>query len=292
MKRFFKHISVIFFIVIITLVVLDQLYTAAFNNGVPRNKVQYATQLKNIHIDYIFLGSSRVENHIDCDVVTKLTGKSCVNLGLQGSKTNDSAAFLQMLKNNKVTYDRILFQLDYAVNYNAYSPSFKSFITPFINSDAVSENIREDLNYDAFYQFPFIRYASNDKLVGFREVVLQVANKRPNIDLDNGYRSLNGKSLAVNGVLPESIVESNDGVEWLNRLEPQNLIFYTAPYCNAVANRDIFIQELTNNYPQVLNYISLFDNTSGMFSDCGHLNFHGSQLFTTTFTQDVLMNSQ
>jgi hypothetical protein len=273
------------------MVIMDKIYTVAFNQGTPRNKVQYITQLQNTHIDYIFLGSSRVENHIDCAVVEKLTGKSCINLGLQGSKTNDSAAFLQMLQNNEVTYDKVLFQLDYAVNFDAYSPQFKSYITPYLNNETVSENIKEDLNQPWGYKIPYIRYAANDKLIGFREVLLQLTHKKPNVDLNNGYVLLTGNSVAVNGSLPQNIQKENDGVQLLQQLEPNHLIFYTSPYCNNVPNREAFMKELTSNYPQVFNYIGLFDNQKGKFSDCGHLNLNGSQLFTAQITQDILLNS-
>lgn len=288
MNRFLKHTVLIIFITIATALVLDQVYTFVYNTGNPRNKVQYISQLKNTHIDYIFLGSSRVENHIDCEIVSRITGKSCLNLGLQGSKTNDSAAFLQMLINNNVSYKKILFQLDYAVNFDAYSPQFRSFVTPYLNNKSVSDNIIKDLNNPPMYSLPFVRYAANEKLSGFREVVLQLYDKPSKIDLTNGFEGKEGIGHYIKGNLPATANGSNSGVLWMKELETNNLIFYTAPYCAQATNREIFTKDLAAKYPEVINYIDIFDDEPQYYSDCGHLNINGAREFTVVLTQDIL----
>ncbi|WP_397303670.1 hypothetical protein [Nonlabens ulvanivorans] len=290
MTRFLKHTLFIILTLIVTALVIDKVYTSAFSTSSPRNKVQYISQLKNTHIDYIFLGSSRVENHIDCEVVSRITGKSCINLGLQGSKTNDSAVFLQMLNNNNVSYKKVLFQLDYAVNFDAYSPQFKSFITPYLNTESVSDNIIIDLNNPFIYRLPFVRYAANDKLSGFREVVLQLFEKPSRIDLTNGFEGKQGTGRDIKGNLPATAKASNRGVLWMKKLENNNLIFYTAPYCSQARNRDIFNKDLIAKYPEVISYIDVFDNKPQYYSDCGHLNITGAREFTAILTEDLLID--
>lgn len=290
MTGFLKHIFGLLLILIIGAFILDAVYTAAFHTGFARNKTQYAIQLKDSHIDYIFLGSSRVDNHIDCELITELTGKSCLNLGLQGSKTNDSAAFLQILINNNVSYEKILFQLDYSVNFDAYSPQFRSYIVPFINSKSVSDNIVKDLNIPNMYNLPFIRYAANDKLIGFREVLLQLYGKPSRQDLTNGFEGRDGVGVNIKGKLPSSIKENNNGVLWMQELEPKKLVFFTAPYCKGATNRDLMITDLKDKYPSVTSFINIFDDEELYFTDCGHLNNKGAQSFTRILTQDLLLN--
>ncbi|PQJ32193.1 hypothetical protein BST92_09760 [Nonlabens arenilitoris] len=290
MTRFLNHTLFIILTLVVTALVIDKVYTRAFNTSNPRNKVQFISQLRNTHIDYIFLGSSRVENHIDCEVVSRITGKSCINLGLQGSKTNDSAVFLQMLNNNNVSYKKVLFQLDYAVNFDAYSPQFKSFITPYLNTESVSDNIIIDLNNPFMYRLPFVRYAANDKLSGFREVILQLFDKPSRIDLSNGFEGKQGIGRDIKGNLPATAKASNRGVLWMKKLENNNLIFYTAPYCSQATNRDIFNKDLIAKYPEVISYIDIFDNTPQYYSDCGHLNITGAREFTAILTEDLLID--
>ena len=69
MYRFLKHTGGIIILSIIILFVLDALYSYTFSVSEPRSKIQKLLQLKDVHYDYAFLGSSRTENHIDCEIV-------------------------------------------------------------------------------------------------------------------------------------------------------------------------------------------------------------------------------
>jgi len=65
MKRFLRNSIVILVGIIMVLFLLDILYTYVYNNSFPRNKTQYILSLKEGEkLDYVFLGSSRVENSI------------------------------------------------------------------------------------------------------------------------------------------------------------------------------------------------------------------------------------
>lgn len=290
MKSFLLYIFGILLIIVLSSCVLDTLYTAAFTSGFSRNKTQYAVQLQNTHVDYIFLGSSRVENNVDCEIITKITGKSCVNLGLQGSKTNDSAALLQILKDNNVTYDKVLFQLDYAVNFDSYAPAFLASIAPFENSNLLSDTLKNRLNTPSKNMMPFVRYASNDKLAGLREVVLQTVQKPANIDFTNGFLGIDRVGRKMNGTLPKNIVELNKGVEWMRENEPNHLILFTAPYCKKASNRDVFVKQLQDFYPEVISFIDVFDNTEENYADCGHLNIIGASHFSEILAKELLLN--
>lgn len=289
MSNFLKHIIAVIIITIASAYLLESVYTYAFTTGFSRNKTQYVVQLKDTHIDYIFLGSSRVENHIDCELVTQLTGKSCINLGLQASKTNDSAALLQILEDNNVTYDQVLFQLDYAVNFDSYAPAFISSIAPYQNTKMISKDLKEQLEMPSI-DLPFVRYAANDKMIGLREVVLQLIQKPSKVNFNNGFLGIDRVGTAMKGILPQTVTTTNRGVQIMKEVAPTSLLFYTAPYCKSDSNRDVFIKELQKIYPEVISYIDLFDSTESYFADCGHLNREGATAFTKQLTADLLLH--
>jgi hypothetical protein len=289
MIKFLKYTGWILIITIASAYLLETLYTHAFTTGFSRNKTQYVVQLKEVHIDYIFLGSSRVENNIDCELVTQLTGKSCINLGLQGSLAIDSAALLQILKDHKVTYEKVFFQLDYAVNYDSYAPVFLSSIAPYQHTDLLSSEFKKKLHTPSI-QLPFVRYAANDKIIGLREVLLQLYKKPPNVDFTNGFLGRDHVGSKMKGSLPTEISDTNHGVNWLRKSEPNHLTLYTAPYCKNATNRGVFVKKLEEAYPQVISFIDLFDQTDTYFADCGHLNRNGASRFTRILVEELLLN--
>lgn len=289
MRNLSLYISSLIAIALVLMVMFDYLYTAAFENSNPRNKVQLAATLHNRNVDYIFLGSSRVENHIDCDLVEELTGKSCINLGLQGSKINDAKAISILLEANKVTYEKLLLQVDYIYNFNNYSPSLVATIIPFTSRENFSKALKDDLDLPLAYNIPFLRYASNDKLIGIREVILQYAEKKPKVDLSNGFNPLEGIGIEISGDFPNEIATNNAELnEMLATVD--NLVLFTAPYCKNTSNRDNYMDALTKRFPNLKNYISIFDEKEQYFSNCGHLNAKGAQEFTEILTRDILLD--
>lgn len=288
MKKFVRHIAIILILIISISYVLDICYTYAFDNDHPRNKVQLTANLSNTTIDFIFLGSSRVDNHIDCDLVKELTGKSCLNLGLQGSRINDGKALAELLESNNVTYEKILMQVDYIYNYHNYSPSFIASIVPYVNKKGFPKNLKEDLDLPVSYKIPFARYAYNDKLAGLREVILQYTGKESRVDLKNGFNPLEGVGTKISGEFPNIISTSNNDLDSLVDLS-EKVILFTAPYCKNTINRDKFMGDLMGRYPELNNFIDIFDEQEHFYKNCGHLNSQGAREFTKILTKDVLL---
>lgn len=287
MKNFIKNIVLISGILTLCAFFLDMGYTRVFTQGISRNEVQYAYNLKNTHVDYIFLGSSRVENHIDCDLVTQLTGKSCLNLGIQGSKIGDALGLAQILQANNMSYNTLFFQLDYNYNYTFITPSVVSYAAPFINESGFPKEFREQMKVPALYELPFMRYAANDKMVGIRELILQLVKKPPAIDLSNGFDPKEGIGQNISGGFPNKLIEENAQLDALKSIAGDRLVLFTAPYCKNTTNREEFMELLQSREPSLRSYIDLFDDKPKYFSNCGHLNKEGAQAFTTTITQTL-----
>ena len=131
MRKFLIN-SIVFLVgIIIALFLLDNLYTYVYNNSFPRNKTQYILSLKEGEkLDYIFLGSSRVENSIISSEIERLTGKRTINLGTQGARLDDMNIFLRLLIEKKVKIKRLFIQVDYIYNYESSSDIVRSQVLP------------------------------------------------------------------------------------------------------------------------------------------------------------------
>tara|TARA_R110002012_G_scaffold78937_1_gene201085 strand:+ start:73673 stop:74581 length:909 start_codon:yes stop_codon:yes gene_type:complete len=289
MKKMLIYLIIICALLVISSVLLDVGYTASFKNDIPRNKVQLVANLKDRHINFVFLGSSRVENHIDCNLITQLTGKSCINLGIQGGTIADSNVMMQMLNLNRVTYDKLLLQVDYMHNINNNSPAFVSQLTPFLRSKRFSKELAKRLTLPKIYDLPFVRYAINEKYNGVREVVLQVFQKESSVDMYSGFNPLMGVGNDISGHFPDEIASSNADLDEI-LATGDNVVLFTAPYCKNTLNRDEFIEALTIDYPQLKSFVDIFDDEEDNYANCGHLNMEGAQKFTHRITDDILRN--
>ena len=161
MNRFLRN-SIVFFIgIIIILYVLDSVYTAIYENSFPRNKTQFILNLKEGEkLDYVFLGSSRVENSIISTKIEKLTGKKTLNLGTQGARLDDMTIFLKLLIDKKAKMEKIFVQVDYIYNHESSSDIVRSQAMPYIRNNVVIKDYlkRVDSTYHKNFYLPFCRY--------------------------------------------------------------------------------------------------------------------------------------
>jgi hypothetical protein len=161
----------IIIISLILMLVLDKIYTNGFINGVPRSKIQNMLQLKNSHYDIAFFGSSRIENHIDCNLITEMTGKSCINFGISGGTPGDMLILMKRTQENKVTFNKVFMQVDY--NYNSYGITdyFKANLVPYIKNPKIRKQLQKYNEEYTYRNIPFYRYMIFGKVVGLRELV-------------------------------------------------------------------------------------------------------------------------
>ena len=85
MKQFILFIAKIFAILLLTMVLLDLLYTAVYLNSNSRTKIDYLYQSKDKNYDVIFLGSSRVNNHFVPEIFNE-KGYKTFNFGITRSR--------------------------------------------------------------------------------------------------------------------------------------------------------------------------------------------------------------
>ena len=196
MKKFGKHIIGGFLAILIMMLVLDFLYTKIYETSNPRNKFQYLRSLKNKKRDYIFIGSSRVENGIIPALIYNKTGKTSLNLGFQAARLADIFTILQLIKAYNIQYETIFIQVDYIYNMSGHSNIFQSEMIPFIRENTITKqhNDHHSKNPTANYYVPFYRYCQNDLKTGFREVFANLVDKKTNIIPNEGFVAIYGNS--------------------------------------------------------------------------------------------------
>ena len=291
MKKFILYILALFGTSIILLLLLDVLYTYTFKYGTPRNKIAYIFSIENEHIDHIFIGSSRVDNTIDADIIEKETGKKAINLGVQGGKIDDFFLMLQLLKKQEITAKTVFIQVDNIYNIEGNSETLKSSLMPFIHDDVIYSFIKDrDSQHLALRYFPFYRYLIYDYKIGFREFLNTAIGKKSWIDLENGYFPLFGSSgKKLRGNLPETIRNNNEKINQINSFAKKNNLnigYFIAPYCSGIENLS-FSSKLQEKLPNFIDFSGIFLHKDEYFYDCGHLNDRGANEFSRIFAEEI-----
>jgi hypothetical protein len=235
-------------------------------------------------------GSSRTENHIDCKLITELTGKSCVNFGISGGSPGDMLILMKLAKNRKVTFNQVFMQVDYNFNSAGITEYFKANLVPFIGDPAVKEQLHKYTEDYIYGNIPFYRYMKFDKIVGLRELSASFLKRKPNFNLEEGYSPKQGIGNVISGSFPEKInfrSQELDQMQELYKNTNTTLEFFTAPFCKAIKNRG-FMDKVQLKLPGLHNYIDIFDDKDEYFFNCGHLNGTGAEIFTKTLIEDLL----
>jgi len=292
MKKFLIYILSITAIIIAALYVSDIIYTWGYQHGTPRNKISHLMQRKNDTIDYIFIGSSRVDNTINADIITSITGKSAINLGIQSAKIDDYLIILKLLKDQNIKSEQIFIQIDYVYNMKGNSEILKSEFMPFINNEVIKNALKDkDPEYYRLKYIPFYRYLKYDYKIGFREFFNSAIGNKNNIDLRNGYFAKfgsSGKDFTFS--LPSHIIKENKHINTINKFAKENhlsIIYFIAPFCPDTKNLDFAIK-LREKLPVFLDYSNIFTKEENFFFNCSHLNNKGATEFSKLFANDIL----
>jgi hypothetical protein len=295
MRKFVTRIIGILITILVVALTLDCAYTSVYENSRPRTKFQYLRSLKNSKVDYIFLGSSRVENGIIPSVIEDKTKKSCVNLGFQASKMGDIYSILKLLKEYNISSDSIFIQVDYIFNIGGHSNILPYEMSPFIRDNPETKEYL--LNFvgenKSNYYVPFYRYCTQDAKIGFREVIANVFKKKTSIIQYKGFSPLQGieNQKENHRSLPETIAEKNiyfDKIKEYCKKNNSKVIFFCAPFCKHTAHLD-YISKLKTKIPELYDF-SKSINDDKMYVNCYHLNEAGAIKFTEIFTEKVLRN--
>lgn len=285
MKKFIVFIGKILLLLLLCVSALDFVYTSVYKNTTPQNKVQYIHSLKNRKFNYIFIGSSRVENSVISQQIENKTKKTTINLGVKGLKLKDMSYIIKLLHKNNVLFDIIFIQLDYSYNYEEdYSKFFSFELLPFCySSDSSVDVYLKSTNKKYFYYkyIPFLKYIDSDELVGFRKVIASLKNKTSIFELNKGYVPIYGTSYINKEKIPNHVNVKNKyfkEIDFFLKKSNQRVVYFSAPVTLSTNNLDYF-NKLKIVVPNLCNFHDVISNQF-YFQDNLHLNSDGAVIFT------------
>jgi hypothetical protein len=278
MKKFLLFLAKECALLLITLVLLDVLYTAVYLQSDSRSKIDYLYNSKDKNYDVVFLGSSRVNNHFVPEIFNK-AGYKTFNFGITRSRLDESALMLQMMveRNYKIKY--LILQVDLNINTNDHSEAIRSLFMPYLHtSKTIRDYYRELPEYNQLLYIPFYRYMHYDARIGFREMYYSAIHKKTNALENDGFHPLlNGPDKLVPADLSKYYPKRNKGYETIKAICKKNnihLIALTTPMCMETINRDYF-NHIQKVYPEILRFENAVTDDK-YFSTCGHLNKDGA----------------
>jgi hypothetical protein len=283
MKKFGIQVIVLVGLVALLFVICDMAYSIVYRNCQPRNKLEYILHIQDKHFDVVFLGSSRVANHIDAQLFEKLSGKKTINLGVEGAGLNDNLLQLQLLLEHN-TVNQVFLQVD--TNLESTEPSNISTAEamPFIKNNIVRAHTKKyNPNYHALFYIPFYRYAVNDSKIGFRELFFSMINKKPGTDPSIGFVPKYGNtipnekrtSMDTKGLFVKNSILSQ--IRTLCKLHHTELVLFIAPYCSKIDVKS-YVEKIQTMEPGLIDLTKGYDDS--LFFNCGHLNDKGAKLLT------------
>jgi hypothetical protein len=283
MKKFLSKVAMLVFAVFLIMVVADAAYTYIFTNTAPRTKSKYIIQLKDIKIDYIFLGSSRTHYHVNTKMIEESTSKKALNLGIDAASLDDLFLQLKLLVHNNVRFEKIFIQIDYNFNQTKPSAIVSAEVLPYLrDNEVVTEQMRRfHPKFSSYYYVPFYRYQDNEYSIGFRAALLNAIGVKKNVDFSDGFATLDKPFENSEPPLPTTIVPHNstfDQMVSFCKAHHLNVVFFTAPYCDDYLG-STYQDKLKAKIPQLKDFSKSMPDKK-YFIDCRHLNADGAIVFT------------
>jgi len=288
MKQFSIYIIKRLLLVTILVWILDMSFTLIYTKSdTLRNKVDYIFLNKQSQVDYIFLGSSRVEYHINTDMIDDETATKSLNLGISGQNLSETFLMLKLLVANEVSAKTYFIQIDESGLLKESKKSFigASYFMPYMNQSVIQEHVKQyNADYWQDYYIPFYRYMNYGHKIGYRELALRIlgSEKKTNfyLELQDTIRDKNA-SYQMQGSYDSTLINEIKNFAASHNLE---VVFYTAPYLNATNDADF---EMFCQQHQIKNYTH-FITSPDKFKDLDHLNKFGSREFTQRFMEDFI----
>ncbi|WP_333600530.1 hypothetical protein [Flavobacterium sp.] len=282
MKQFLFFILKTVAILLITMGLLDVLYTTVYLQSNSRTKIDYLYNSKDKNYDVVFLGSSRVNNHFVPKIFND-QGYKTFNFGITRSRLDESALMLKLMVERHYKIKNLILQVDLNINTNDHSEAIRSLFMPYLHRSPIIRDHYKDIpEYNELLYIPFYRYMHYDARVGFREMYFSLVHKRTN-NLDNdGFHPLEshgGKMIPadLSKYYPKRNVAYEE-IKAICKANNINLIAMTTPMCMSTINRDYF-NHIREVYPEIHNFENAVTDDK-YFATCGHMNEAGAIEFT------------
>jgi len=292
MKSFLKYILILCGFAIVVSVVLDVLFTTVYHTGAYRNKLMWVRDMEDTTtVDYVLLGSSRVNYSLQTKLIEAKTGKKGYNLGMNATNVVETRALLEeflKIRKTKVVY----VQVD--IQYNNHTPDPVGEIPwmPFLHETAVHNHFKAyGSQYNTYRYIPFYRYQKFAGRLGARETVASFLGSGYAYEDSKGYMPLYGELTEEDDFVPEQTVEKENLLykELLVFCKENNIkvYFFTSPYYRFKGN----IEKLATFLPHYTNFSDSIPERT-YYSDQVHLNTGGAKRFTEIFIETYFSETE
>jgi hypothetical protein len=131
-----------------------------------------------------------------------------------------------------------------------------------------------------------------DYKLGFREFFNSFIQKKPRVNLSNGYNPKYETAVeTLKSSLPPQIIKENKTITQINSFAEKNdiqIIYFTSPMCANTKNLD-YTSKLSTRLPQYLDFSKIFIDHDEYFFNCSHINDNGARVFSEKFG-DIIKN--
>ncbi|MCB9426823.1 MAG: hypothetical protein H6584_07325 [Flavobacteriales bacterium] len=289
MKKFGLFVLKMFLVGVFIGAALDGLYTYLYTNKIDATRIDFIKSQSGKKFDHVFIGSSRVVNHINPDVIDSITGGQSVNFGIMDAKPQDILIIIKLLDYYKIEVGKLYIQTDYY--YNSIDKSNFLFVDllPYIKEGgAFSEYYSNEDDYFYLRNLPFYRYAKSDAKLGLRSL-LAAAYGGNKFEKNKGFVPLIGSGHAWQRELPERVKDDNPYNQEIQSLLEKmeiNYLYFVAPFRSDTKNIH-FIEKLTKRYEAIWDFSQLVPE-SEKFKNGYHLNYEGANEFSAVIANRIL----
>jgi hypothetical protein len=209
-----------------------------------------------IDAEILIVGSSRALVHFDCEYIEKLTGKTCYNLGFDGTTYPLQKLMLELYLSKNKKPKELIWSLDFhSFSFDADFYGFEQLV-PYQDNPSIRKIL--DLHETPSYQFyiPVFRYSYNPKMkvIGLysffgkyeREPVVKNGFQKQDKVWDGSFEQFKKEITDCYEVVIEDVVYQ-DFLELNKRLnEKSKVLWVVTPYFiefqNLVCNRIQIVQ--------------------------------------------------
>lgn len=113
--------------------------------------------------DVVIIGSSRAMVHFDCDVITDALGASCINLGLDGTRTTQQVPMLALYLSHSAPPKILVVEVDVGSLETQHTALHPELAIAYAEVPTFyDEQVRLDLRFWAVRHVPLYGFASSD----------------------------------------------------------------------------------------------------------------------------------
>lgn len=269
---------------------LDVIYTQVYTKFIYTSKFQFIKNKKNAKFDYVFLGSSRVVNHINPRIIDSITRRKAVNFGVMDAQPKDEFVLLKLFDFYNIQYDSLFIQTDYYYNSNDKSNFLYVDLIPYINeNDIITSYFEDEKDFIGIYYLPFYRYCKNNSKLGIRELIVSL-NRKNIFEENNGFVGLKGNDGKWQRELPKKIENNtfyNDSIKKYLIENNKKCVFFTAPFRPDTKNL-YFVSQLKKEFPVFWDFSKRITDAS-LFKNGYHLNEEGAKKFSIQMANTILL---